>query len=135
MAGLTTKPHGEACDQAHALPPRAHAAPPAQIDLTRGRRRQVDTSTHCCPNPDCASRGGGGWGNLRAHGQPHGGPWRPWLGVVCRRSCLEPLGTRLPGQRASGALIVRVIACLAEGVGSRGTARVGAGAPNTVGHW
>ena len=25
--------------------------------MTRGRRREVDTSRHCCPNPDCAYRG------------------------------------------------------------------------------
>jgi hypothetical protein len=32
--------------------------------MTRGRR-QVNISTHCCPNPTCAYRSGVGWGNLR----------------------------------------------------------------------
>jgi IS1 family transposase len=102
---------------------------------TRGRRRQVDISTHCCPNPDCAYRGWAGWGNLRANGHPNGGPWRQLLCVVCRRSFLETLGTIFHGKRASVELIVRVIACLAEGVGIRGTARVFEVDPKTVLQW
>ena len=43
--------------------------------MTRGRRRQIDTSHHFCPNPDCVYRGWVGWGNLRANGHPNGGPW------------------------------------------------------------
>jgi len=92
--------------------------------MTRGRRRQVDTSTHFCPNPDCAYRGWGGWGNLRANGHPSGGPWQQRLCVVCRGYFLETLGTLFHGKRASVERIVRVIACLAEGLGIRGTARV-----------
>jgi len=103
--------------------------------MTRGRRRQVDTSTHFCPNPDCAYRGWVGWGNLRANGHPNGGPWRQLLRVVCRRYFLETLGTLLHGKRASVELIVRVIACLAEGLGIRGTARVFEVDPNTVLQW
>jgi len=102
---------------------------------TRGRRRQVDTSTHFCPNPDCAYRGWVGWGNLRANGHPSGGPWRQLLCVVCRGYFLETLGTLLHGKRASVDLIVRVIACLAEGLGIRGTARVFEVDPNTVLQW
>src|SRR5256712_915722 len=135
FAGLTKKPHCDAC--AHASDPHPHApsAPPPRIVPTRGRRRQVDTSTHFCPNPDCAYRGWVGWGNLRANGHPNGGPWRQLLCVVCRRSFLETLGTLLHGKRASVELIVRVIACLAEGVGIRGTARVFEVDPNTVLQW
>src|SRR5262249_40863420 len=91
-----------------------------------------DTSMHFCPNPDCASRGWVGWGNLRANGPPNADPWRQLLCVVCRRYCLETLGTIFHGRRASVDLIVRVIACLAEGVGVRGTARVVEDVPNTV---
>src|SRR5215217_9010467 len=36
--------------------------------MTRGRRREIDTSRNCCPNPDCASRGLVVWVYLRAHG-------------------------------------------------------------------
>jgi IS1 family transposase len=102
---------------------------------TRGRRRQVDTSTHFCPNPDCAYRGWVGWGNLRANGHPSGGPWRQLLCVACRRYFLETLGTLLHGKRVSVELIVRVIGCLAEGLGIRGTARVFEVDPNTVLQW
>jgi IS1 family transposase len=95
----------------------------------------VDTATHFCPNPDCAYRGWVGWGNLRANGHPSGGPWRQLLCVVCRRYFLETLGTLLHGKRASVDLIVRVIVCLAEGLGIRGTARVCEVDPNTVLQW
>jgi IS1 family transposase len=103
--------------------------------MTRGRRRQVDTSTHFCPNPACAYRGWVGWGNLRANGHPSGGPWRQQLCIACRRYFLETLGTLFHGKRTSPDLIVRVIACLAEGLGIRGTARVFEVDPNTVLHW
>ena len=96
---------------------------------------QVDTSRHFCPNPDCAYRGWVGWGNLRANGHPSGGPWRQLLCVACRRYFLETLGTIFHGKRASVELIVRVIACLAEGLGIRGTARVFEVDPNTVLQW
>ena len=135
FAGLTTKPHCDACEHAPALRPQAPSAPPPRLVPTRGRRRQVDTSTHFCPNPDCRYLGWVGWGHLRAHGHPNGGPWRQLLCVVCRRSLLETLGTLFHGTRVSVELIVRVIACLAEGLGIRGTARVFEVDPNTVLQW
>jgi len=95
----------------------------------------VDTATHFCPNPDCAYRGWVGWGHLRANGHPSGGPWRQLLCIVCRGYFLETLGTIFHGKRASVELIVRVIACLAEGLGIRGTARVFEVDPNTVLQW
>src|SRR5262245_52262719 len=81
---LTATPPRAAREQGRA--PRLHppSAPPPRIVMTRGRRRQVDTSTHFCPNPDCAYRGWVGWGNLRANGHPSGGPWRQLLCIVCR---------------------------------------------------
>jgi hypothetical protein len=57
------------------------------------------------------------------------------LCVVCRVYFLETLGTIFHGKRASVELIVRVIACLAEGLGIRGTARVFEVDPNTVLQW
>src|SRR5215471_5443772 len=135
FAGLTTKPPCDACAHATAPHPYAPAAPPPRIVPTRGRRRQVDTSSHFCPNPDCAYRGWAGWGNLRANGHPNGGPWQQLLCVVCRRYFLETLGTLFHGKRTSVELIVRVIACLAEGLGIRGTARVFEVDPNTVLQW
>jgi IS1 family transposase len=103
--------------------------------MARGRRRQIDTSTHFCPNPDCAYRGWVDWGNLRANGHPNGGAWRQLLCVACHGYFLETLGTIFHGKRASVELIVRVIACLAEGLGIRGTARVFDVDPNTVLQW
>ena len=102
---------------------------------TRGRCRQVDTSTHFCPNSDCAYRGWVGWGNLRANGHPNGGPWRQLLCVACRRYFLETFGTLLHGKHTSTEIMVRVLACLAEGLGIRGTARVFEVDPNTVLQW
>src|SRR5499427_8838940 len=135
LAGLTTKPHCDACAHASDLRPEAPCPPPPRIVPTRGRRRQVDTSSHFCPNPDCAYRGWVGWGNLRANGHPNGGPWRQLLCIACRRSFLESLGTLFHGKCAAVDLIVRVIACLAEGLGIRGTARVFEVDPNTVLQW
>ena len=103
--------------------------------MTRGRRRQVDTSSHFCPNPECAYRGWVGWGNLRANGYPGGRCWRQLLCVACHRYFLETLGTLFHGKRVAPELIVRVIACLAEGLGIRGTARVFEVDPNTVLQW
>ena len=135
FAGLTTKPPCDACEHGTAPRPQAPSPPPPRIVPTRGRRRQVDTSTHFCPNPDCASRGWVGWGNLRANGHPSGGPWRQLLCIVCRGYFLETLGTIFHGKRVAPELIVRVIACLAEGLGIRGTARVFEVDPNTVLQW
>jgi hypothetical protein len=133
--GFIKRPHCDACEHATAPRPQAPSAPPPRIVMTRGRRRAIDTSMHFCPNPDCAYRGWVGWGNLRANGHPSGGPWRQLLCVVCRGYFLETLGTLFHGKRVSVDLIVRVIACLAEGVGIRGTARVFEVDPNTVLQW
>jgi IS1 family transposase len=135
FVGLTTKPPCDACADASDSHPHAPSAPPPRIVMTRGRRRQIDTAHHFCPNPDCVYRGWVGWGNLRANGHPNGGPWRQLLCVVCRGYFLETLGTIFHGKRASVELIVRVIACLAEGLGIRGTARVFEVDPNTVLQW
>ena len=133
FAGLTHKPPCAACEQALPAPTvTSPAAPPPRITATRGRTRQVDTSTHFCPNPACAYRGWVGWSNLRANGHPNGGPWRQLLCVACHRYFLETLGTLFHGKRTSAELMVRVLACLAEGLGIRGTARVFEVDPNTV---
>ena len=54
FTGLTTKPHCDTCVHASAPHSEAPSAPPPRIVPTQGRRRQVDTSMHFCPNPDCA---------------------------------------------------------------------------------
>jgi transposase-like protein/IS1 family transposase len=102
--------------------------------FTRGRRRPVDPSGHCCPDQDCAYHGFGR-GNIRANGHPGGQQWRQWQCVSCYGYFYETTGTIFHGKRSSPELLVHVIACLAEGLGIRGTARVFAIDPNTVLQW
>jgi IS1 family transposase len=135
FAGFTHKPHCEACGPTADLRLQAPSALPPRIVPLRGRRRQVNTATQFCPNPDCLYRGWVGWGNIRANGHPGGGRWRQLLCIVCRGYFLETLGTVFHGKRVAPELIVRGIACLAEGLGIRGTARVFEVDPNTVLHW
>jgi hypothetical protein len=76
LAASTRKPHCDACAQDVTLHREPPCAPPPRLISIRGRRRQVDTSRHFCPDPDCRY---GGWtdlGNLIAKGHPSGGPWR-----------------------------------------------------------
>ena len=110
FAGLTTKPPCDACEHTSAPHPHAPSAPPPHIVMTRGRRRQIDTSHPFCPNPACAYRGWVGWGHLRANGHPNGGHWRQLLCIVCRGYFLETLGTLFHGKRVAPELIVRMIA-------------------------
>jgi len=76
-----------------------------------------------------------GRGNLRANGHPSGGPWRQFHCTACDGYFLETHGTIFHGKRAAVELIVRVLACLAEGLGIRATARVFEVAPTTVLQW
>jgi IS1 family transposase len=76
-----------------------------------------------------------GLGNLRANGHPSGGPWRQFHCTACQGYFPEHHGTIFHGKRVPAALIVRVLACLAEGLGIRATARVFEVEPNTVLHW
>ena len=80
-------------------------------------------------------RGWLGLGNLRATGHPSGGPWRQFQCRACEGYFLETQGTILHGKRVAVELIVRVLACLAEGLGIRATARVFEVDPNTVLQW
>jgi len=74
-------------------------------------------------------------GNLRANGHPNGGPWRQFHCTACDGYFPEHHGTIFHGKRVSVELIVHVIACLAEGLGIRSTARVFEVDPNTVLQW
>jgi IS1 family transposase len=133
--GLTHKPHCEACAQAAASHPQAPCAPPPRMAPTRGRPRQVDTSRHFCPHPDCAYRGWVGWGNLSANGHPSGGPWRQLHCTACDGYFLETHGTLFHGKRVTPDLLVWAVGALAEGLGIRAVARVFEVDPNTVLHW
>jgi transposase-like protein len=113
----------------------APGAPPPVMSFTRGRRRTVDTQQQFCPEPDCSYYGWLARGNIRANGHPGGQAWRQLQCVSCHGYFSETHGTLLHGKRASVELIVRVITCLAEGLGIRGTARVFEIDPNTVLRW
>src|SRR5499433_1206998 len=135
FAGLTHKPHCDACEHATDFCPQAPAAPPPRIVPTRGRRRQIDTSRHFCPNLDCAYRGWVGWGNLRANGHPNGGPWRQLYCTRCEGYFQETHGTPLHGKRVAPEKLVWAVGALAEGLGIRAVARVFEVDPNTVLAW
>jgi transposase-like protein len=135
FAGLTHKPHCALCDQetlhtAPASPRRPDPLPP-----TNRRPRTVDTSMHFCPHLGCDYCGWPGLNNLRANGHPSGGPWRQLHCTACDGYFPEHHGTLFHGKQAAVELIVRVLACLAEGLGIRATARVFEVAPNTVLQW
>jgi hypothetical protein len=133
--GLTQQPHCALCEQeigetAPAPPLRPDPMPP-----TNRRPRTVDTSMHFCPHTDCDYRGWLGLNNLRANGHPGGGPWRQLHCVGCNGYFPEHHGTIVHGKQAAVELIVRVLACLAEGLGIRATARVFEVDANTVLQW
>jgi transposase-like protein len=135
FAGLTQRPHCAACEHAanHPTPPPPRRPDP--MPPPNRRPRAIDTSRHFCPHAGCDYQGWPGLGNLRANGHPSGGPWRQFHCMSCGGYVLETHGTIFHGKRASVDLIVRVIACLAEGLGIRATARVFEVDPNTVLHW
>ena len=135
FGGLTHKPLCALCDQEAALPTPRPLVPPEPMTPTSRRPRTVETTMHFCPHLGCAYRGWLGRGNLRANGHPSGGPWRQLHCTSCDGYFLETHGTLFHGKRVAVALIVHVIACLAEGLGIRGTARVFGVDPNTVLQW
>src|SRR5215813_7798120 len=133
--GLTHKPHCALCEQeiGETKPP-----PPVRPDPmppTNRRPRTVDTSKHFCPHTGCRYRGWLGLGNLRANGHPSGGLWRQFHCTACQGYFPEHHGTIFHGKQIAVELIVRVLACLAEGLGIRATARVFEVDANTVLHW
>jgi len=133
--GLTHKPHCALCDQETG---ETHPPPPVRPDPmppTNRRPRTVDTSMHFCPHDGCRYRGWLELHNLRANGHPNGAPWRQFQCLSCLGYFPEHHGTIFHGKQAAVELIVRVLACLAEGLGIRATARVFEVAPHTVLHW
>src|SRR5712691_12578229 len=135
FAGLTHKPHCALCEQEAAHPKAPPPGRPDPMPPTHRRPRTVDTARHFCPHTGWRYRGWLGLGNLRANGHPSGGPWRQCQWMSCGGYFLETHGTFFHGKRLSVELMVRVLACLAEGLGIRATARVFEVAPNTVLGW
>jgi IS1 family transposase len=135
FAGLPHKPHCALCEQETAHPQAPPPVRPDPMPPTNRRPRTVDTSMHFCPHAGCRYRGWLGLGNLRANGHPNGGPWRQFHCTSCQGYFPEHHGTIFHGKQAAVELIVRVLACLAEGLGIRATARVFEVDPNTVLQW
>jgi IS1 family transposase len=133
--GLTQRPHCVACEHAANHPPPPPPRQPEPMPPSNRRPCAIDTSRHFCPHAGCDYRGWRGLGNLRANGHPSGGPWRQLYCRSCNGYFLETHGTIFHGKRLSVELIVRVLACLAEGLGIRATARVFEVDPNTVLQW
>src|SRR5881398_1960091 len=133
--GLTRTPPCAACAQAHAHGPQPPGCPPPRMAPTRGRPRQVDTSHHFCPDPDCTYGGWLGLGNITSNGHPSGGPWRQLHCTGCGGYFQETHGTPLHGKRVAPALLVWAVGALAEGLGIRAVARVFEVDPNTVLQW
>ena len=135
FAGLPHKPHCALCEREAGETPPAPPPRPAPMPPTHRRPRTVDTSMHFCPHPECDYRGWLGMNNLRANGHPNGGPWRQLQCTACEGYFPEHHGTLFHGKQVAVELIVHVLACLAEGLGIRATARVFEVAPNTVLQW
>src|SRR5262245_41567691 len=133
--GLTHKPHCALCERETAHPQAPPPMPPDPMPSTNRRPREVDTSMHFCPHLGCDYRGWLGMNNLRANGHPNGGLWRQFQCTACEGYFPEHHGTIFHGKQAAVELIVHVLACLAEGLGIRATARVFEVEANTVLQW
>ena len=135
FAGLTHTPHCALCEQEAAHPKAPPPVRPDPMPPTHRRPRTVDTSRHFCPHTGCRYRGWLGLGNLRANGHPSGGPWRQFQCTSCQGYFPEHHGTIFHGKQVAVERLVHVLACLAEGLGIRATARVFEVDPNTVLQW
>src|SRR5215831_11233848 len=133
--GLTRQPPCDTCAQDVTLRREPPCAPPLRLISIRGRRRQVDTSHHFCPDPDCRYSGWLGLGNLNANGHPSGGPWRQLHCSRCGSYFQETHGTPLHGKRVAPDKLVWAVGALAEGLGLRAVARVFEVDPHTVLAW
>src|SRR5215471_3228795 len=133
--GVTPQPPCALCEQEAAHPQAPPPVRPDPMPPTHRRPRTVDTSRHFCPHTGCRYRGWLGLGNLRANGHPSGGPWRQFQCTACEGYFPEHHGTIFHGKQVAVERMVHVLACLAEGLGIRATARVFEVDPNTVLHW
>ena len=118
FAGLTHQAHCALCEQESRQSPLTPLVRPDPMPLTHRRPRTVDTAMHFCPPQHWDYRGWLGLNNRRATGHPRGGPWRQFHCTSCRGYLLETHGTLCHGKQEAVELIVRVLACLAEGLGS-----------------
>lgn len=103
--------------------------------LPHRRPRTIDTTAYCCPQTTCDDRGWLGRGHLHAKGHPSGGLWRQFPCVGCNGYFVETHGPSFPSKRTNVERIGHGLACWAEGLGIRATARVFAVDPHTVLQW
>jgi len=135
FAGYTCKPECELCEHGVDSHPQRPGAPPPRMIFTRGRRPQVDTTGHFCPQPECSYHGWVDWGNIRANGHPSGRRWRQLICLSCHSYFLETHGTPFHAKQVDSDKLVWAITALAEGLGIRAVARVFEVDPNTVLTW
>ena len=134
FAGLPQKPPCALCAQEALHPTAPPPVPPAPMPPTPRRPRTGSPSRHFCPHTGWRYRGWFERGNLRANGHPSGAPWRQCHCTACQGDFPEHHGTLFHGKQAAAELIVRVLACLAEGLSLRAPARVFEVDPKTVLH-
>jgi transposase-like protein len=92
-----------------------------------------DYSHLACPNPDCAAYGQRGQGNLRPHGWSTADKRVRCLRcTTCGKHFSERANTPLFGLRTNEDTLVAIASHLAEGTGSRATARLCGVSLNTV---
>ncbi len=132
--GLTRKPECEVC-QAAANDQTERPIPPPMIETKRGRPREVDTSSHYCPDKACRYYGWLGRGNMTANGHPNGGRVRQLQCKVCKNYFAETTGTIFYRSRVTAETKLRAIATLAEGLGIRAVGRVFEVEADTVWTW
>lgn len=133
--GLTQQPPCPLCQAAEGQPSEPLPSPPPTIEQKRGRPREVDTSSHYCPDQECRYYGWVGLGNIRSNGHPNGGRWRQLECIVCGKTFMETTNTIFYRKRVAAETIWQVLKALAEGLGIRATGRVFDLDPDTVKEW
>ena len=131
--GVTQKPVCVACDKEEGEEKKRE--PPPRIKPKRGRKRQVKTGQHYCPNERCRYYGWLNLGNISSNGHPNGGRSRQLYCSVCQSYFAETKGTLFYGKRYGPELVQRVLTALAEGLGIRAVGRVFEVEPETVLEW
>ena len=91
-----------------------------------------DLSRFCCLNPDCPDHGQRNHGNLTVPARYGPNSTRVLRCSTCKARFSERKGTPLFGARLSADKVVSVLAHVAEGVGTRKTARLTGVHPDTV---
>ncbi len=101
-----------------------------------GRKKSLDTSFYFCPNEDCSNYGKVGLDNQIIGAGRYGKHQTQMLKcTVCGKTFSERRGTPLFNLKADEEIFYRAMACLAEGNGIRGTARILDLDKDTVSAW